>query len=643
MARPLTPEERRIVDEERALAAAWLARHPAATYAARLRVRTPACVRDVLFGDRTLTGDDIALLDWRTAPLAAVFFAYHEGDDYEVEHDGRELTGTVLRRHLVAFAGDALASLERDDGTRLRRAGDEWLADPPVPGPRARPPELRARSLSPAAVQLDPVQRAAVELADERSLLVLGEAGFGKTTVALHRLARLARLAHAARRRFRALVIVPTPGLRRLAERTLADLGVTNVVVDTFEHWVAAQAARLFPELPRRLADDAGVVVGRLKRHPALRAVLPRIVEGTPAMRDVRAGYRDRPETIRHLLLHLFGDRELMSDVIEHAGGALPRGAVDDVIAHTRTQFTATTERALAHVDADRLRTLDSKPIDAGTPLGDAGSIDPEDFAVVFALHRRITGTDATRHGALSHYQHVLLDEAQELAPIELELLGRAVAPGGTVTVAGDGNQQFDPTATFVGWPEVLDELGRPDHDAVTLAVSYRCPPAVEDVARAVLDPARPPRPATTGAPVVATRHDDPCHLVAALCDRLIALQQDDPRLSAAVVCRHVEIAERMHRLIARALPARLVVGGRFSFRPGVDVTSVHEIRGLEFDLVIVPDADAATYPDRPDARRALYVALTRPLHQLWLATAGPWSPLLPAWLVSDTARTAGP
>jgi DNA helicase-2/ATP-dependent DNA helicase PcrA len=635
MTRPLTADELRLVDEERAFAAAWAARHPAAAYSARLRVRTPAGVRDVLLGNRTITGDDIAMLDWQTAPLAGVFFAYREGDDYEVELDGRELTGTVLRRHLVQFRGDTLSAIERDDGTILRLVDDTWQAHRSHVQLQPRPPEQRARALSPANVQLDPVQRAAVDLPDTRSLLVLGEAGFGKTTVALHRLARLARDAHAARRRFRALVIVPTPGLQRLAARTLADLGVTSVVVDTFEHWAAAQAARLFPSLPRRLSEDAGVVVGRLKRHPALRDVFPRIVEGTAAMRDVRAGYRDRPETLRDLLLHLFGDRELLLEVVERADGALPVSAVDDLVAHTRLQFTTTTERAHAHVDADRLRTLDGKPIDAGTPLGDAGSIDPEDFAVVFALHRRITGGDATPHGTLSHYQHLLLDEAQELAPIELELLGRAVAPGGTVTVAGDGNQQFDPTGTFVGWPEVLKELDRPDHEQVTLSVSYRCPPAVEDFARAVLDPSLPPRPTPTGAPVVATRHDDLCHLVAALCDRLLAVQQQDPRITAAVVCRHVEIAERMHRLIARALPARLVVGGRFSFKPGVDVTSVSEIRGLEFDLVIVPDVDPATYPDRPDARRALYVAATRPLHQLWLATAGPWSPLVPAWLTA--------
>ena len=113
-------------------------------------------------------------------------------------------------------------------------------------------------------------------------------------------LARLAR----ARDDLRALVVVPTPGLQRLVVRTLADLAVTGVTVETFHGWLAAQARRLFPGLPRQLGEHASDPVRRLKRHPALRAVLAKIVEGTPAMREVRAGYRDSPETHRDLLLH---------------------------------------------------------------------------------------------------------------------------------------------------------------------------------------------------------------------------------------------------------------------------------------------------------------------------------------------------
>lgn len=619
MSRPPTPEQRRIIAEEQTLAAEL-----ATPYFARLRVRTPSGERDVLLATRTRTTATAALIDWQTAPLAVVFLTSQVGDDYELEHDGRTLTGTVLRRHLVHFHADELTAILLADAT-LTRTADTWHAEP-TPAARLAPrsPAARTRPLSPAHVQLDPHQRSAVTLPPTRSLLVLGEAGFGKTTVALHRLAHLARTADAP---FRALVVVPTPGLQRLAAHMLGELGVPtkSIQVTTFDHWVTTEAWRLFPTLPRRLSEHTPTTVTRLKRHPALRTIFKHIVTGTPAMRAVRRGYSDAPETVRDLLLHLFGDSDLLTEALTHA--ALPRETLADTLAHTRIQFTPTTEQISKHIDRARLRTLDGAPLDAHTPFNNAGTIDPEDFALVFALHRRISGSDTTPHGKLSTYQHVLLDEAQELAPIELELLGRAVAPGGTVTIAGDERQQVDATTHFQGWPAVVTELGERDPTTISLAISYRCPPAVETLARSVLDPSSSPPP--TDPAILATRHHSLCHLVTTLADALTALQTDDPQLSIAVVCRHAELAERLHARLSSALPCRLVQDGAFTFRPGIDITRVQEIKGLEFDVVIVPDADAHTYPAEPAARRALYVALTRATHRLWLMTTSRWPAML--------------
>src|SRR5688572_14819803 len=304
MPRPLTPEERTIVAEEMALATEVAALRPGADtpYFARLRVRTAGGVRDVLLADRTLAGASATLVDWQTAPLAEVFLGAGVGDEYEHEVEGRTLRGTVLRRHVVGFCGGVVSEI-CGEGVVLRRVDDGWLADDEW-GPRLR---RASRGRASGQVRLDAVQRGAVELDATRSLVVLGEAGFGKTTVALHRLAFLARAARAGRRRFRALVVVPTAGLRRLATHLLGELGVSGARVETFERWVAAEAWRVFPALPRRLSADAGAMVARFKRDPALRSVLPRVVAGTPAMREVRRGYRDEPETIRELLLHLFG------------------------------------------------------------------------------------------------------------------------------------------------------------------------------------------------------------------------------------------------------------------------------------------------------------------------------------------------
>jgi DNA helicase IV len=319
-----------------------------------------------------------------------------------------------------------------------------------------------------------------------------------------------------------------------------------------------------------------------------------------------------------------------MQRVVEAADGALHPSVVAQVVAHTRLQFTASTEDAMAHVEAERLRTVDGKRIDEGTPMQDAGTMDVEDAAVLFEVQRGKTGRDATKHGSLARYDHIVVDEVQELAPIELTVLGRAREREGTITIAGDERQQIDASAVFGGWPQTLVELGLGAAEQVVLTESYRCPPEVEAFARRVVGRA------PSDAPVVESRgaivrHAAPsrCHLVAHLIDALLRLTEMDRRARVAVICRHAELARRLHPELLRGVPLRLALGGEFDFRPGIVVTSVDEVRGLEFDDVVIPDATPASYPGDDASRRALYVATTRTMHQLLLATPERWSPLV--------------
>jgi DNA helicase-2/ATP-dependent DNA helicase PcrA len=71
---------------------------------------------------------------------------------------------------------------------------------------------------------------------------------------------------------------------------------------------------------------------------------------------------------------------------------------------------------------------------------------------------------------------------------------------------------------------------------------------------------------------------------------------------------------------LGRGLAVRLALHGAFDFAPGVVVTSLQDVKGLEFDYVVVPDAGPLQYPPTPEGRRALYVALTRASHQVWLS-----------------------
>lgn len=464
-----------------------------------------------------------------------------------------------------------------------------------------RPRAAQRRGSSLVDVTLDPAQEAAIELPASRPLLVLGEAGHGKTTVLLFRVARTWR----AHRSLRAAVLVPPEGLVRLLVPLLRRLGA-DVDVLTFDMFLARQGRRSFRRLPRE-SELTPPSVMRVKRSAALRSAI-----------DVIAG-RTRGRASRRDLLHLFGDRVLVERVAREAN--LPEYVVLDVLERTRVQFGATTEDEWSHVtDRERLVAVDRRPLDDGTATAHAATMDVEDHAVLFEIDR----LRAERFGAAPvtprAYDLLAVDEAQELAPLELALLGRSVAPGGTLVVSGDADQHTDETSSFTGWDEAMRLLGANDHERVALEIGYRCPPDVVALARAVRDGAHP------RADVVSFAGES--ELVAWIGPELSRILERDRHAAVGVLCRHPLTARRLADRLRGVVPNRLVFDGRFLPRGPVQITMVSEVKGLELDYVLVPDAGEREYPDDAASRRALYVALTRARHQVVLACTGRPSPV---------------
>ncbi|HEX5059743.1 MAG TPA: hypothetical protein VFV99_10315, partial [Kofleriaceae bacterium] len=142
--------------------------------------------REYLLGPRTDTDATPPLLDWRTAPLAEAFFRAAPGEPFELEVGERVTSGTVTARYVIAEHGRALIG---DEGV-WRPHGEHWREERTHrPAPAAGPPLDRSE-----LPILDPEQQRAVDLPADTSLVVDGEAGVGKTLVALYRIAALARL-----------------------------------------------------------------------------------------------------------------------------------------------------------------------------------------------------------------------------------------------------------------------------------------------------------------------------------------------------------------------------------------------------------------------------------------------------------------
>jgi superfamily I DNA/RNA helicase len=108
---------------------------------------------------------------------------------------------------------------------------------------------------------------------------------------------------------------------------------------------------------------------------------------------------------------------------------------------------------------------------------------------------------------------------------------------------------------------------------------------------------------------------------VAFLGESLRALSLDEARANVCVIARDAERADLYFHGLERAEIPRLsrVRDQDFSFRPGVEVTDIRQVKGLEFDYVILVDVTASQYPVDDESRHLLHIGATRAAHQLWV------------------------
>jgi DNA helicase-2/ATP-dependent DNA helicase PcrA len=605
---------------------------PESPYFAHLRLRQSDGVRDYLLGRGTFANiaQGIRIVDWRLSPVAQIFYRYQEGDDYEEPLPGGLATGIVEVRRVLVIERGVLTRVLAGPLVLARAADGSWSrqADGPALLGGGTGTAARAGFLGVGAgaagiagrpeitALLDAGQHAAIDAPASRPLLVLGSAGSGKTTVALHRLARIAANDRSGRA---PSVVVPEEGLARLSRRLLAPLGMDRIRVETLTSWLRRRGDSAFRGRAPRLWLDTPSLVSSLKRHPALRGPLRERIRPL-AGRSLAA--------LRGRLAEAMTDRSFLHGVVVAAAGTLPRTAVEETVRHTMLQLANPLARELRGYDAERLQALDARPLEEGTPDELAGTLDLEDLALLLFL---ATGDGLRARGALSH---LVLDEAEDLSVYELALLGEEVVEGASCTLAGDEMQQT--LSSFPGWPGALEALGARDPAVCRLAVSYRCPRPVAELARRVLgaqpgEPTREAQAARDGVPVglqhFPAEPQSHLFLAAALRD----LVDREPLASVGVVASTAEAARGFHHSLSGLPGARLVLDGAFGFEPGIDVTDVDGAKGLEWDYVVVPDATAAAYPADAEARRRLHVAVTRASHQLWIVSSGRRSPILEA------------
>ncbi|HEY4059346.1 MAG TPA: ATP-binding domain-containing protein [Kofleriaceae bacterium] len=536
-------------------------------------------------------------------------------------------------------------------------------------------------------------------------VVIQGGAGSGKTTVALHRVAFLNFEDPRRFKPQHTLFVVPSQALVRYVAGVLPSLGVSGVPVVTYTGWARTTRMRCLPDAPIKYNADPPEHVSRLKKHPGLLPLLEKFVEDQAAQigKDLAAvhapavdewnrlvrrplvprlsgtnswvkknaslepnirielegiikRWKKRADDVETDWAELFTDPVALGNaLIGYQGGTdVSQKDVERLVAWVRKQLAKAQK---APVDDEGNPILDSQGEAVGPDEDDpAGKLDDEDDPILLRLVQLKRGGLKTPEDQELLYEHVAIDEAQDRSALEVKVLVEAVAaPDGdvnkrSITIAGDTAQRLVFDNNFSSWEELLQQIAGPHQKAAIvrpLKLSYRSTAEVMLLAREILGPElAPPDPlaARPGEPVELHEFGDLGEAIGFLGDALRNLVNREPTASCCVVSRHPEQADAYFDGLRRAeVPAlRRVKRDEFNFQPGVDVTDVTAVKGLEFDYVVMVDVNESSYPKQNWARHLLHIGVTRAAHQLWLVSTGEPSPLIPQALRDGGRMTVG-
>ncbi|MHB8466456.1 MAG: HelD family protein [Acidimicrobiales bacterium] len=588
---------------------------------------------------------DPVVVEWR-APVAVPFYRANPKVPMGLS---RRRQFVIDGRRIQSMADDAFDA--GGDVPRLR-GGDVLLAELE----RGRGPEMLDIVATIQAEQ-DEVIRAPLA----GVLVVQGGPGSGKTAVGLHRaafllygeeeLARRGVLVLGPNRIFLRYIaqVLPSLGEEAVVQTTVRDLapGLRVIAEDDAEAERTKGDARMAQVLAGALAGgrrplEADVVVGIGLRRLVVAAADATAMAAQVAQR--RLAYEVGRGVLRDLLVDALvapvdtdrGRAEQVARASPALTAALdrlwpsvtPTGLVRSLITNRAALsraaagiLTAGEQRSVLRparpTSSLEVRTaalpLPAWELRAGRKPAKPKRRDPwtaADVALLDEAVALITGDGRT-------YGHVIVDEAQDLSPMQLRMIGRR-APGGSVTLLGD-LAQASGSWSHERWEQVVEHLAVPDGWRIAeLRLGYRSPADVIELASRLLPIAAPgvaPPEAVRerrGAVSIVTA-------VGALADAAAAAAVD---LAARYGSVAVISPDRgMDALEAAAARAGLDAGRAEHdglARP-VALVEARQAKGLEFDAVVVVDpagiVDSAA--DRARGLRLLYVALTRPTQAL--------------------------
>jgi DNA helicase-2/ATP-dependent DNA helicase PcrA len=230
---------------------------------------------------------------------------------------------------------------------------------------------------------------------------------------------------------------------------------------------------------------------------------------------------------------------------------------------------------------------------------------------------------------------HVLVDEAEDLTPCELSVLFD-LANHASFTLVGDLGQSVFSYRSPDKWQNLIEGVfGYRKTTRANLLHSYRSTAEITTLANAV----QTRHQRADGVLAIPVERHGEKPLIKALsskaawADALVQSVQNalETYTSVGVLAKDVARCRAVARVLTKAnLSPHLLLNSKSKFHSGLVVLPVYVARGLEFDAVVVSDAQEDVYTDTVADATLLYVAVTRPRHSLVILAQGNLTSLIP-------------
>ncbi|MFC8505111.1 HelD family protein [Streptomyces sp. NPDC057411] len=580
---------------------------------------------------------DPMVIDWR-APVSQPYYQASKQNPQDVG----------LRRRF-GYTGGELTAYE-----------DEHLSDPSELQQTSRllQAEIERPRVGPMrdiVATIQPEQDEIVRSDLSGTVCVQGGPGTGKTAVGLHRVAYLLYAHRERLARTGTLVIGPNRSFLHYIEQVLPALGELEVQQATVDDLVAHVEVRGTDEAATAVvkgdARMAEVLRRAVRSHVSLPTEPLMVVRGS---RRWRVPAYELAEMVRELLdrdIRYGAAREALPQRIAHAvlvrmeeAGEAPDDRVQNAVARNAAVKAVVKECWPAVDPAKLVLRLLSDP-DFLAEHADGILDEDEQKLLLWAKPARSVKSakwsaadavlvDETKDLVERTHSlgHVVLDEAQDLSPMQYRAVGRRCTTG-SATVLGDLAQGTTPWATE-SWAQALEHLGKPEALVEELTAGFRVPREVIAYASRLL-----PHMSPGLAPVESVR-ENPGSLAIRRVEGTGGLDAAGAGgLDAAVVAACVESLAHEGSIGLIAADARIAplaealeAAGLTYLSPGEETTADSRLtlvpaslaKGLEYDYVVL-DEPAAVVDGEPDERtglRRLYVALTRAVSGLTIVHA---------------------